>query len=359
MKQIGPELDAEQRPVAVYLLARLDENGLLSESPAEAAQYLHKPLALIERTLYSIQRGDPPGIGAASPVEALLIQVDVLGETKPIPDAVRSIIQEYLEELGRGEYGTIARQLAISRAKVEQAARFIHLNLTPYPGRAFLGSDFTRGSTEPERYTDAEMTFRLSPHEPNGPLIVEVFAPLAARLHVSTEFREALRALEGEERDDWEAKVEQAALVEKCLRQSQNTLLRLARTLAQEQRGFILGSDRDLKPLTRAYVAKLLMLHESTISRAVSRKRAGLPDGRIVPLSRFFDRSLSVRDEVRSIIAGEGEPLTDTEVAGMLRDRGIPVARRTIAKYRAMEGILPAALRKAQRAQREAVRASS
>ncbi|MGA2111173.1 MAG: hypothetical protein ABSG98_03350 [Anaerolineales bacterium] len=359
MKQIGPELDAEQHPVAVYLLARLDENGLLSESPAEAAKYLHKPLALIERTLHSIQRGDPPGIGASSPVEALLIQVEQLGETKPVPDGVRSIIQDYLEELGRGEYGTIARQLGISRARVEQAARFIHLNLTPYPGRAYLGTDHTRASPEPDRYTDAEMTFRLSPHEPNGPLIVEVFAPLAARLHVSTEFREALRALEGDERDNWEAKVEQAALVEKCLRQSQNTLLRLARTLAEEQRQFILGTDRDLKPLTRASVAKLLGLHESTISRAVSRKRAGLPNGRIVPLSKFFDRSLSVRDEVRAIIAGESEPLTDTKVAGMLRERGIPVARRTIAKYRAMEGILPAALRKVQRAQREAARPGS
>jgi RNA polymerase sigma-54 factor len=155
-------------------------------------------------------------------------------------------------------------------------------------------------------------------------------------------------------RDADRAKVEEAALVEKCLRQSQNTLLRLARALAEEQREFILGTDRDLKPLTRALVAKRLGVHESTISRAVSRKRALLPNGRIIPLSRFFDRSLSVRDEVRSIIAGETEPLTDTKVAGMLRERGIPVARRTIAKYRAMEGILPAALRKAQRAQRVA-----
>ena len=94
--------------------------------------------------------------------------------------------------------------------------------------------------------------------------------------------------------------------------------------------------------MTRARIAARLEVHESTISRAVSRKRAALPSGRIVPLSKFFDRSLSVRDVVRSIIAEENRPLTDTEVAGMLKERGIPVARRTVAKYRDQLGINPA-----------------
>jgi RNA polymerase sigma-54 factor len=203
------------------------------------------------------------------------------------------------------------------------------------------------------------MVFRLAPNAAEGPLIVEVYAPLAGRLRVNPEIRALVKTLDGAEKENWEGKVEEAALVEKCLRQSQNTILRLAAILAEEQRSFILGSDRELIPMTRARIAERLAVHESTISRAVSRKRAALPSGRIVPLSKFFDRSLSVRDVVRSIIAEENRPLTDTEVAGMLKERGIPVARRTVAKYRAMEGILPAALRSTQRAQRGAALSAS
>ena len=86
-------------------------------------------------------------------------------------------------------------------------------------------------------------------------------------------------------------------------------------------------------------------VHESTISRAVANKAVQMPNGRIIPLSNFFDRSLNVRTVMREIIAQESYPLSDSELAGMLAERGHTVARRTVAKYRAMEGILPANLR--------------
>ena len=359
MRQIGPELSPEERSVANYLIARLDENGLLPESSAEAARYLHQPLAVVEKVLHTIQRCDPPGIGASSPIEALLIQVEQLAETHDVPQAVRSIILDHLEPLAHGEFGLIARALSLPRPEVEEAAKFIRLNLTPYPGRTFLGHDHQRSAPDPELYHEAEMVFRLAPNAAEGPLIVEVYAPLVGRLRVNPEIRTLVKTLSGPERENWEGKVEEAALVEKCLRQSQHTILRLAAILAEQQRAFILGTDRELIPMTRARIAGQLEVHESTISRAVSRKRAALPSGRIVPLSKFFDRSLSVRDVVRSIIAEENRPLTDTEVAGMLKERGIPVARRTVAKYRAMEGILPAALRRTQRAQRSAALSAS
>jgi RNA polymerase sigma-54 factor len=159
-----------------------------------------------------------------------------------------------------------------------------------------------------------------------------------------------VRELSGEEREKWSEKVEEALLIDKCLRQSQNTLLRLASALAAEQRAFILGTDRELRPLTRAELAKRLDVHESTVSRAVSNKRAALPSGRIVPIARFFDRSLSVRDMVREIVSDESKALSDTEIVSLLEQQGVHIARRTVAKYRAMEGILPMSLRRTQRA---------
>jgi RNA polymerase sigma-54 factor len=111
------------------------------------------------------------------------------------------------------------------------------------------------------------------------------------------------------------------------------------------QREIILHGDERLKPLTRAVLAEELEVHESTISRAVSGKAVQLPNGRIIPLARFFDRSLHIRTVLKNIIDQEKIPLSDSELVELLNRQGFSVARRTVAKYRAMEGILPSHLR--------------
>ena len=98
-------------------------------------------------------------------------------------------------------------------------------------------------------------------------------------------------------------------------------------------------------PLTRAQLAGEFDVHESTISRAVAGKAVQLPNKKVVPLAKWFDRSLNVRTALLNIIAKERQPLSDTEIADLLADQGFSVARRTVAKYRSMEGVLPARLR--------------
>jgi RNA polymerase sigma-54 factor len=350
MSQIGPELSAEERPIAQYLLARLDDDGLMPEPPLESARFLHVSPSAVEKVLRAIQHCDPPGVGALSTVEALLIQIDMLSENGTVPPGVREIVAGHLEELAHGEYAAIAKGLHLSRSAIEEASHFIKVNLTPYPGRTFFHTGPARAESDPDLYRQAEMTFRVQPNIPDGPLVVEVYAPLAGRVRVNPEFRQMVRTLTGEEREKWNEKVEEALLIDKCLRQSQNTMMRLAAALAEEQRAFILGTDREMRPLTRAELARRLDVHESTVSRAVSNKRAALPNGRIVPIARFFDRSLSVRDMVRTIVSDESKALSDTEIVSLLAKQGVHIARRTVAKYRAMEGILPMSLRRAQHA---------
>jgi RNA polymerase sigma-54 factor len=111
------------------------------------------------------------------------------------------------------------------------------------------------------------------------------------------------------------------------------------------QRDFILNGDAYLKPLTRAEMADELEVHESTMSRAVSDKAVQLPSRKIVPLSMFFDRSLHIRTALKQIIDQESHTLSDSQIAQVLSGMGFPVARRTVAKYRSIEGILPAHLR--------------
>jgi RNA polymerase sigma-54 factor len=132
----------------------------------------------------------------------------------------------------------------------------------------------------------------------------------------------------------------------KCLQQRNNTMRRMMQILVAHQREFILSGDRHLTPMTRARLAEEIGVHESTVSRAVANKGIALPDGRIIPLARFFDRSLSVRDRIKEIVRQEPKPLTDEQIASILERQGVNIARRTVAKYRAIEGILPARLRK-------------
>ena len=169
--------------------------------------------------------------------------------------------------------------------------------------------------------------------------------PLGGTLRVNPMFRQAIRQAAGDKVEEWKSDLDRASLFVKCLQQRNHTIQRLMQRIASIQKEFILHGERHLKPLTRASLATELEVHESTISRAVSSKAVQLPNGRIVPLSMFFDRSLNVRTYLRNIIETETKPLSDMELVSMLGDNGFQVARRTVAKYRAMEGILPAHLR--------------
>jgi RNA polymerase sigma-54 factor len=127
--------------------------------------------------------------------------------------------------------------------------------------------------------------------------------------------------------------------------QRRKTIHKIATCLVELQEDFIRGGVRQLKPLTRAMLADHIGVHESTVSRATAGKFVMLPARRVVPFADFFTASLSVKDVIKEIITKENQALTDRQIGDKLRDSGIRVARRTVAKYRAELGILPSTLR--------------
>jgi len=145
--------------------------------------------------------------------------------------------------------------------------------------------------------------------------------------------------------DAWKNDLDRASLLIKCLHQRNNTMVRMMQALLEVQSNFVRHGDGSIVPLTRAQVAKTLDVHESTVSRAVSNKTVMLPNRKVIPLSSFFDRSLNVRTIIKDLVRDEEKPLSDAKIVEILTDMGIEIARRTVAKYRAMEGILPAHLR--------------
>lgn len=345
-RQITPDIDSEDRRIAAHLLTNLDEDGLLSISILDAARYLHMLPSRIEKVQRIIQRADPVGVGSSSPQEALLAQLEVLAETRSVPLIASHIIREAMNLLSRRQYAEIAKQLKAPLGKIQEAARFISENLNPYPARSSWGDRFQNHS-EPSRdvYYNPDIIINRPIETNEGPLMVEIIMPLYGTLRVNPLFKQAVQEAGEQTKDGLREDMDRAQLFVKCIQQRNHTIQRLIQIVVKQQREFILQGEKYLIPVTRAQIAKELEVHESTISRAVANKAVQMPTGRIIPLASFFDRSLNIRSILREMINEEPYPLSDSELAELLGKRGINVARRTVAKYRAMEGILPANLR--------------
>ncbi len=347
LRQIAPELDAQDRGLAAYLLTHLDEDGLLTIPLIEVAQYHHVPLSRIENIKKLIQHAEPIGVGSASPQEAMLIQLEVLAETNEIPPLAQEAVKSGIHMLSRHQYSDLAHLLKTNLKTVQEIATFIGNNLNPFPARSHWGDSREQSKNDDHVFHRPDIVINHLNDDSKGPLVIEIIMPISGTLRINPMFRQAIKEVNNDKVDDWKSDLERASLFVKCLQQRNHTMERLMARIATIQKEFILHGEGELKPITRAQLAKELEVHESTISRAVSNKAIQLPNGRIVPFAKFFDRSLHIRTALQDIIQKESHPYSDTELAEILAKLGYLVARRTVAKYRAMEGILPAHLRHA------------
>ena len=145
LRQVACATNADEQRIAINILERLDDRGLLLDHPADIALSLRVSLESVERVLKLIQRCDPVGVATRDLRESLLVQVEVLSENGVTHPLVLQIISNYWEYLIKRNYVAIARGARASLAAAQEAALFIHHNLTPYPGRAW--QDSGRGVT--------------------------------------------------------------------------------------------------------------------------------------------------------------------------------------------------------------------
>ena len=348
LRQLVFDLELEDRKIAAFLLNLVDEDGFIREEDISTAQYFHVPITKIQKIRNIIKRADPIGVGSSTPEEALAIQLEILGENQDIPKHIKIIISEGLGLLSKKNYEAISIKLAIPENSVKKAADFISKNLNPFPARAYWGSVRNPTADNPGVYINPDVIIQLMNNDPNLPLIVEVIQPYPGTLEINALYKQAIQQANTEKKNDLKYDFNKANLFIKCLQQRNNTMQRLLEKVTLYQKAFINKGEKYINPMTRASLAKELGVHESTISRAVSNKTVQMPGGRIIPLAKFFDRSLGVRAELKEIIENENSenPLSDIKIADKLKERGYEVARRTVAKYRSMEGILPAHMRK-------------
>jgi RNA polymerase sigma-54 factor len=339
-RQIAPALAIDDQPLADYLLASLDEHGFLRDTPQTCAEILNVSPDRVRAILRVIRHADPPGIGVRDVRESLLVQLDSLDSAEASRVLVRTLIANHWEQLGHQQWKQLASQLHVTLAAIEAAVNFIRRNLTPYPAQAYWGN--RRGQPAEATYAEPDVIIHAPPEGRNEPLSIELLSPVAGWLRVNDAFKAALDDCPSSDRQRLTECVEQAELLVRGLQQRATTLERVLAAIGREQRAYLMSSEHDLKPMTRARLAQQLSLHESTVSRAVADKLIALPTGRIVPLDHFFDHSLAARRALKAIIAAEERPFTDDELVRHLAEQGHVIARRTIARYREIENIPPA-----------------
>ena len=332
LNQIRTELEPNERLIAASILTSLDDNGLCPTPSIELAVFHHVPLSKIDHVRSLIQKCDPLGVASESSQDALIIQAKSL--------------EEGFHELSHKNNRALGKLIGISAKEADKIIQFISENLNPFPAHSYWGTHWNQTDDRPLRYQDPDVIISYTKQDKEPQLMVEVLWPIYGNLKINPVFRKIISKSDQEKAEQLNAEYQKANLLIKCLNQRNHTLVQLMQKLAKEQREFILKGDRYMKPMTRASIADELNVHESTISRAVSSKSVQLPTGKIIPISQFFDRSLHIRTIIKEMIENEDKPLSDAKITKMLKEKGFDIARRTVAKYRSMEGILPAHLRK-------------
>ncbi|MEO5566174.1 MAG: RNA polymerase factor sigma-54 [Luteimonas sp.] len=300
--------------------------GLLPEIVADADEVL--------AVLHQVQRFDPPGVGARDLGECLGLQLQLLPEEtsgKPLALRIASGLMQRLQKLG---VPGLAAEIHREAVEVEQALALLR-SLDPRPGGGI-------GAVAADAYVTPDCTMWRH----RGVWQVALSKGHAPRLTIHRGYESMAGAATGADASYLRGHLQEARWLLKNLQARGETLLRVAGCLARQQAGFLEFGDRALRPLTLREVAAELGLHESTISRAVSRKYVRTPRGTL-PLRAFFASgietgaggeasSTAIQSMIRALVAAESprKPLSDARLAESLKLAGIPVARRTVAKYR-------------------------
>ncbi len=346
--KLSPLTEQDMR-VGAQIVGNLDSNGYLCATIEEIAQLEHVGEDAVEAVLSKIQEFDPPGIAARDLQECLLIQARLLA---PDNQLLRVIIRDHLKDLELKNYLHIARKLKTPLKEVEAAVLMI-AKMDPKPGSIYA---------EERVQTIIPDVYVVKSGEEYKIVLNDDGLP---RLRISNFYREIMAGLGGHDSAEEENgkkyirdKVQSATWLIKSIQQRQKTIYRVAESIVRHQRDFFDKGIQYLKPLVLRNIAEDVEMHESTISRVVTNKYLHCHRG-IFEMKYFFGSSIaktsgdniaskSVKEEIKKIVSSEEpkKPYSDCEIVDLLKARGITIARRTVAKYREMMGILPSSKRK-------------
>jgi RNA polymerase sigma-54 factor len=336
------DLDEKRMEIGAMIIGNIDPSGYLKEPPLEdISGEAGVSLEMAEEVLMRIQGFDPVGVGARSLAECLLIQAMHFGQDDEL---VVKIIKSHLPNLERKNYQAIARDLKQPVEEVYEAAKVI-MEFDPRPGRQY--------SSEEPHYITPDVYI----HKVGDRYFVVPNDDGLPKLKISSFYRSALSG--GSNAKDYiQDKLRSAQWLIRSIQQRQRTIIKVAESILKFQRDFFDKGIAHLKPLILRDVAEDIGMHESTISRVTTNKYVHTPQG-IFELKFFFNSGITrtdgddlasqaVKSKIKQIIGGEDarRPMSDQKIAAILKEGGIEIARRTVAKYREQMGILSSSKRK-------------
>ncbi|MCX5845684.1 MAG: RNA polymerase factor sigma-54 [Deltaproteobacteria bacterium] len=338
--------DAEMR-IGEQIIGNLDGNGYLMASLEEIATQEGVEENFVESVLEKIQEFDPPGIAARDIKECLLIQAKILGVLTPL---IEKLIKEHLKDLETKNYNNIAKKMKVSLSEILRAVVVIS-SMDPKPGRIY--SEERIDTITPDVYVfKAGDEYKIVLNDDGLP-----------KLRISNFYKEIMSGINTD--PDAEVskkyireKMQSATWLIKSIQQRHRTIYKVTESILKLQRDFFDQGIDYLKPLVLRDIADDVEMHESTISRVVTNKYMHTPRG-IFELKYFFSSriqktsgdaiaSKSVKEEIKKIVGSEDpkKPYSDSDIVNLLKKSGISIARRTVAKYREMMGVLPSSKRK-------------
>jgi RNA polymerase sigma-54 factor len=333
--------------IGEQIIGNLDQNGYLASTLEEIATVTGGDIQAVTDVLKKIQDFDPPGIAARDLKECLLIQARMFGPSSAL---IEAIIQDHMKELERKNYQLIAKKLKVDISAIQKAVTII-CNMDPKPGSAYNQEGAQAIIPDVFVYKVGD-EYRIVLNEDGIP-----------RLRISNFYKEIMGGISGRHGEESgkkyiREKVQSATWLIKSIQQRQRTIYKVAESIVRYQRDFFDHGMSYIKPMILRDVSDDVGMHESTISRVVTGKYMHSPRG-IFELKFFFGSSVhgtngdvvaskSVKEEIRRMVSEENpkKPLSDKDIVKKLEASGVAVARRTVAKYREILGILPSSYRR-------------
>jgi len=339
-------IDTDMMRIGEYLIGNLDESGYLGCCTVEGiAEDLEVDIEDVEKTLKIIQSFEPPGIGARDLRECLLIQL----ERKGMEDTLAWIlVKDHFAEIEKNRYSQLVRTLKVTTEEMTEARDVIR-KLEPKPGYIYATSEsrYVIPDLIVERVEDVYLVYLNDKNVP--------------RLQVNRAYRNLLktgRYSDGDTKAYISEKLNSAKWLIKTIEQRRQTMLKVMNYIVRHQEDFFEKGINFLRPLTLVEVADAIGMHESTVSRVTNSKYVQTPRG-VFQLKFFFSSSINTQDgnaiaarsakqQILDLVQAEDarKPFSDQEIVKKLKEKGIVIARRTVAKYREQLKILPARLRK-------------
>jgi RNA polymerase sigma-54 factor len=335
---------SEEQTLGDVLIGNTDDNGYLQISIEDAAFEAGVAVELALATLRKMQDFEPQGVLARDLRECLLIQLRLLGMADSLAAA---IVADHLALVEAKRFDKLAKELRVGRDEIVEAIRVIS-NLEPKPGRDYTSNE-TRYVT-PDVFVD----------KMDGEFVITLNDDGLPRLRVSNSYRRMLVDEQGnsEAKSYIREKLTAAQWLIRSIQQRQKTLYRVTESIVKFQRDFFDDGVKALRPLVLKDVASDIDMHESTVSRATANKYVHTPQGTL-ELKYFFTSSIrssdgegvsaeAVKEKIKKIIDAEDprRPHSDQFIAQTLAGESIEIARRTVAKYREIMGILPSSRRR-------------